>query len=249
MKTTETDLEVLSNYLRNQVGWVEIDRIKKAIPKKHSNAMKFEAMRHVGLLERDGNNVKLSVDGREYAGGDAAARAEVLRRRRRADPLYSATLEWMHFNNKILVPKTEIANYWHDHHADEIGGARGDALTDSTVFFMRMVGAAELGKFVADGAGRDTQLRMDEGRLQSFVTLEPPTENRLGGDQPVAPAATAAATPAPVSASPRVNIGAGLNVNVEIHVAANAKPATIEEIFKNMRKYLIDGAESAADGG
>jgi hypothetical protein len=46
-----------------------------------------------------------------------------------------------------------------------------------------------------------------------------------------------------------VAVGAGLNVNLEIHIAADAKPATVEEIFKNMRKYLIDGPDSSADGG
>jgi len=38
-------------------------------------------------------------------------------------------------------------------------------------------------------------------------------------------------------------------VNVEIHIAADAKPATIEEIFKNMRKYLLGQADSSANGG
>ena len=50
-------------------------------------------MRHLGLLERDGENVKLTVDGRDYAAGDGAKRAEVIRKRLRADALYFATLE------------------------------------------------------------------------------------------------------------------------------------------------------------
>lgn len=244
MKTTETDLEKVSVYLKNQVGWVELGKIRKAIPSKHANGMKIEAMRHIGLLDRDGENVKLTPDGRDFAGGDAAQRAEVMRKRLRVDSLYNATLEWMHFNDKTTVSKTDVANYWHDHHATEIGGAQGDGLTDSTVFFMRMVGVSELGKFVPAGVGRETHLKMDEARLEEFATGEPPAEEEV----PVTPRqATAAAAPA-VATPSQVNVGTGLNVNVEIHIAADAKAATIEEIFKNMRKYLLDGSDSTVDG-
>ncbi len=234
MKTTAVDLEKLSAYLKNQVGWVEIEKIKKAIPVKHASGFKIEAMKFLGLLERDGNNVKLTTpDGRDFAAGDAAKRAEIARRRLKAIPVYNDTLDWMHFNEKTDVPKTDIANYWHDNHSTETGGALGDALTDAAVFFMRMVGLAELGKFVPAGVGRDTHLEMDAVRLEEFVTGEAPPDPVEKGD-----GASGGPTPPP----PRVasSIGTGLNVNVEIHIAADAKPATIEEIFKNMRKYLIE---------
>ena len=248
MKTTATDLDKLSAYLENQVGWVEIDKIRKAIPSKHASGLKIEAMRHLGLLERDGNNVKLTVDGRDYAAGDDARRAAIMRTRLRAVPLYNATMEWMHFNDKTDVPKTDIANYWHDHHAADTGGAVGDALTDAAVFFMRMVGVAELGKFVAAGTGRDTHLEMDPSELAEFATGQPsaPTEDP-SLEAPVP--SIQDPPPLPSTTAPALTLGTGLNVNVEIHIAADAKPATIEEIFKNMRKYLLGQADSSANGG
>jgi hypothetical protein len=75
MKTTEVDLDKVAAYLKNQVGWVALDKIRKAIPSKHADVRKIEAMRHIGLLDRDGENVKLSADGREYAAGDETKRA------------------------------------------------------------------------------------------------------------------------------------------------------------------------------
>ncbi len=244
MKTTAADLEKVAGYLKSQVGWVELGKIRKAIPPKHANGMKIEAMRHIGLLDRDGENVKLTTDGRDFASGDVTKRAEVIRKRLRADSLYHATLEWMHFNDKTTVTKTDVANYWHDNHSAEIGGAEGDALTDSTVFFMRMVGLAELGKFVAAGTGRETHLKVDEGLLKEFATGEAPP-----GEEPIVPEPSSVRAPLSRSATPgQVNVGTGLNVNVEIHIAADAKPATIEEIFKNMRKYLLDGSDPTVDG-
>lgn len=247
MKTTEVDLDKVSSYLKSQVGWVSLDKIRKAIPAKHANAMKIEAMRHLGLLDRDGDNVKLTTDGRDYAGGDAAKRAEIMRKCLRADLLFSATLDWMHFNDKTSATKTDVANYWHDNHAADIGGATGDALTDSTVFFMRMVGVAELGRFVPAGVGRETHLVMDADLLTEFATGDPPPSDE-DTPQETQPKQLAAPAP-PTQPQGQFSLGAGLNVNVEIHIAADAKAATIEEIFKNMRKYLLDGSDSAADGG
>ena len=204
-------------------------------------------MRHLGLLERDGDNLKLTAEGREYAAGDVPKRGEVIRGRLRADPLYNATLDWMHYQKKFVPSKTDVANYWHDHHGDAIGGAEGDALTHAAVFFMRMVGLAELGKFTPAGRGRDTHLKMDEARLDEFATGAPPPDPVPERDAPpVPPTPAPPVAPAPAGA---VTIGAGLNVNLEIHIAADAKPATVEEIFKNMRKYLIDRPDSSADGG
>jgi hypothetical protein len=249
LKTTGTDLEKITGYLSNQVGWVQLNSLRASIPAKHADNRKVEAVRYLGLIDRDGENVKLTEAGREYAAGDAAARSAVMRKLLAGNALYKATVDWMHYQEKLAPNKTEIANYWHDHHQAETAGASNTALVDSAVFFMRMVGVADLGKFVAAGTGRETHLEMDPGKLAEFATgtAPPPAPEEPDGPppQPVAPPAV---VPAPVSPTPGVTVGAGLNVNLEIHIAADAKPATVEEIFKNMRKYLIDGPDSSADG-
>jgi hypothetical protein len=244
MKTTEADLDKVVGYLKSQVGWVALDKIRKAIPSKYVNGMKIEAMRHIGLIERDGENIKLTTDGREYASGDAARRAEIMRQRLRADGLYNATLEWMHFNDKAVATKNDVANYWHDHHTDEIGGAKGDALTDPAVFFMRMIGLAGLAKFTAAGAGRETHITVDPAALEDFATGQAPhADDPTLGDAPPLPP-----PPGDGSRTRVLDTAPALNVNVEIHIAADAKASTVEEIFRNMRKYLIDGPDTAADG-
>lgn len=248
IKTAIEDLDALAAFLRTQVGWVSTDAIKKAIPARHADNRKIEAMRYIGLLERDGANVKLTDDGRVYAGGSVPDRESILRKRLRAVPLYDATLTWLHWNKKESVNKADVGNYWHDKHEDLLGGAAGAALTDAAVFFMRLAGAAGLGKFVAAGVGRETHLEVDRPVLEEFVTGEvPPAEKLEPTDEtlqpPPAPAPTV--TPPPPTAS----MGAGLHVNVEIHIAADAKPATIEEIFKNMRKYLLEQPNATANGG
>jgi hypothetical protein len=51
-------------------------------------------------------------------------------------------------------------------------------------------------------------------------------------------------TPTP-TATPQagVSVAPGVNINIEIHIAADASSETIQEIFKNMRRYVLSGAQ------
>lgn len=52
----------------------------------------------------------------------------------------------------------------------------------------------------------------------------------------------------PTVQTPQVTVGSGVNINIEIHIAADASTQTIEDIFRNMRRYVLrpDGdAENA----
>ncbi len=53
--------------------------------------------------------------------------------------------------------------------------------------------------------------------------------------------AASQALPVPAAAAPVVSLGPGIHVNIEIHIAADASSDTIEEIFRNMRRYVLTG--------
>jgi hypothetical protein len=61
---------------------------------------------------------------------------------------------------------------------------------------------------------------------------------------PTEPSTSYAAAPAPPVA---VAVGPGININIEIHIAADASAETVQEIFKNMRRYVLSG-DGQADG-
>jgi len=45
---------------------------------------------------------------------------------------------------------------------------------------------------------------------------------------------------------PTFSVGPGVHINIEIHIAADASAETVEEIFKNMRRYVLSG-DGASD--
>jgi hypothetical protein len=251
IKTTMSDIDGLFSFLKGQVGWVPLDRVRKTIDSKLSDNRKLEASRYLGLIERDGANVRLSEAGRAYANGDEAARTEVMLAALKGVPLYFQTIVWIHHNNKTEPTKTDVGNYWHDKLQGELDGAKDAALTDAVIFFFRVAEAAGLGKFITPGKGRPIALlRSDLEAVKSAVTTASvvPAD---GAAPPAAPAALAAGqqhlpvSPVSIAAAPPANlkVSPAIHINLEIHIAADAMPDTVEEIFKNMRKYVLADAE------
>jgi hypothetical protein len=254
------DIDALGAYLKGQVGWVPLDRVKKTIDSKYADNRKLEAHRRLGLLDRDGSNIKLSERGRAYATStDPQERAQIMGTALREVSLYADTVEWLHHSNVENPTKTVVGNYWHDKHPEQLEGAQGAALTDAVIFFMRVADAAGLGKFTrATGSNPETYLKTDASAIEAFVSgksssdptdpagthLEPPAPTAQpapNGQTPAQPTVTTPASPTPIS----VSTSPAIHVNIEIHIAANATAETVAEIFKNMRKYVLNNPDDA----
>ena len=79
----------------------------------------------------------------------------------------------------------------------------------------------------------------------------PVTDAAEDGPEPVgqvAPAAPSGRAAPVVTTAPAVSVGQGIHINIEIHIAADASSETIEEIFRNMRRYVLTGEAPADDG-
>lgn len=258
IKTTIEDIDALGAYLKGQVGWVPLERVKKTIDSKYADNRKLEALKRIGILERDGVNVKLSERGREYVSAtDEHQKQNVMKRGLREVTLYVETIEWMHHSKIVDPSKTAVGNYWHDKHQGQLEGAQGAALTDAVIFFMRVAGAAGLGQFTRGSKAKtDSYLKTDAAAIEEFATAqitdgdhsEGAAAEQLEGapEQPMASAGPPTFTPTPV---PTVTVGASpaVHVNIEIHIAADATAETVAEIFKNMRRYILNNPDDGND--
>jgi hypothetical protein len=262
LKTTIEDFDTLSSYLASQVGWVPLDRVRKTLEGKYSDVRKLEAQKRVGFIERDGTNIKLSERGRTYAAAtDPSVRAELMSDALREVPLYVETVEWLHYSKVKDPTRTVIGNYWHDKHGSQLEGAKGAALTDAAIFFMRLAGAAGLGKFTrGSGKNPDSYLKSDPAAVEKFVTtrradveqsniktddIDPSAATLEDAEGPSVSNKQTAAGPPPVAINPQpsVTTSPAIHVNLEIHIAADATAETVAEIFKNMRKYVLNNPD------
>ena len=224
LKTTIEDLDALTAYLKTQVGWIQIDKVKKAIPSKHADNRKLEATRYVGLIDREGSTIKLTDPGRNYSSAaNDAAKARILRHS--PDPaIPPGRVDALQFEGLANYPATEVSCKVRR--------------TDAAIFFLRLMPS----KYIGAGNNRpETYLKVDTEALREYVTGEAATPETPSPRGPET-AATETGPPSslPVSGPVNVTSSPAVHINVEIHIAADAEPATIEEIFKNMRKYVLD---------
>lgn len=269
LKTTVEDLDKLTAYLRPTFGWVSLTKVKSNLEKVSDNR-KIEAAKWLGLIERDGQNIEITAEGRAWASAqDPTEKARIFASLLAAAPLYAQTMEWMYHTNKSEPTKTDVGDQWYKHYSDLLEGAQGAALGDGVIMFMRVAEAAGLGKFITAGRNRpETYFKGERAAIEKFydtyvlgrknghdevsedgaatqdggnVLLGAPT---TGSPQPIiAPGGAVAGTPqVTVQASPAIHI------NLEIHIAADATAETVAEIFKNMRKYVLnDGTAEVAE--
>jgi|GEM_PF-2017025 hypothetical protein len=256
LKTTMEDLEKLLSYLRTQIGLVDLAKVRGALDSKTTDNRKLEAAAYVGLIERDGQKIEITSEGRRFAtsldpGEKATVMAELLARKE----LYAATVEWMHYTAGPDTLKTAVADYWYKNHEGLLEGAKGAGLTDAVVFFMRFADAAGLGKYVSAGRGRpETYFKGDSDAIARLVLRAPGDTPPDGPASKLAPQLALTATPItnPAPSTPPAPTPQGtavpvatlkpsrvVNVNIEIHIPSDASPETITRILQSVRDNIL----------
>lgn len=250
IKTSIEDMEKLIGYINKQIGWVEVAKLQKSLGATAVDDRKIAAMVGLGLLQRDGGNLKITDLGKLFAGGDQAT---ALRAAMSDNELYRSTIEWLHYSKKAEATAADIGQYWESHHKDTLGDLKGTTLKDGAVCFGRIADGAGFGIFKVGRAGKETRFSSDLASIAAFLDGEVPVvvppsangevsmrdgsavnENGSAADGRSTAVAAPAAPVVTVSASPNVH------VNVEIHIAADATAETVSEIFRNMARYVLD---------
>ena len=110
----------------------------------------------------------------------------------------------------------------------------------------RLYGVLEL---IVEGAKAVGFIReWGNGRRTVDLAGPIPTEEPGEAAEALGPTAPRVARQVPIQAGqPVVSVGAGVYVNIEIHIAADASSETIEDIFRNMRRYVL--SDGQADDG
>ena len=264
IKATVEDLDKLLTYLRPNIGWIPLTKVKSSLDSKTTDNRKLDAAKYIGMINRDGQNIEITDAGRAYANArdDIGQKQAIMAKQLAAVELYRETISWMFHAPKMNPTKTDVSEQWHKHYTDLIEGAQGAALGDGVLFFMRVAEAAGLGKFITAGKGRpETYFKDERAAVEQFasdyitgettpatvtVAAEPQKAITALPAAPAAPAApaTPAASAAPVTPTVSVQASPAVHINVEIHIAADAKAETVAEIFKNMRRYVLSNPDA-----
>lgn len=231
-KATADDFNKIASYLVKYPDFVSINDMAASI-KKAADARKIEAASYLGLIEKQGNTVRLTEMGRKFARGNKEGKQLIICSLIKKIDLYRNTVDWIYHQKSEIANKTDIASFWTQNYAAATGAAKGDALSDGAVFFIRVAEMAGLGKFVPAGRGRESHLKIDRGKLETFYGTD--TLEIEGGPSPKEQVSAPLSIESRVPELPHYP---SINVNIQIHISADAKTTQIKDIFKYMAEYV-----------
>ncbi|MDQ3755301.1 MAG: hypothetical protein M3371_11295 [Acidobacteriota bacterium] len=187
---TAGDVREAIRFLKKRPAGVGLVEAQGALKKPIFDARKVAAYEFWGLVTRDGERLRLSALGREFA-RLLEPEAHVFRRVLRDVEAYHAALAWIDAEASEIVTHTNVAAFWcaaHPEIFEQCGEKDAEA---QVVSFFHLCQAAELGWLTIGKRGQPARLRVEREELTAYLT--PSERSNDGpphvGDQWVSPLA------------------------------------------------------------
>lgn len=239
---TASDVREVVQYLKKKPAGVTMVQAMDAVQKRVFDPRKVAAYEFWGIVVREGDRLKLSPLGWEFA-RKLAPEADAYRAVLDNASAYKSVLEWIHRENRELVTHTDVAAYWQEHHPDAVTHHDEKMLEANVVCFFHLCQAAELGTVTIGKRGQPARLRIDHDELRSYIEAARPllqddegsAEKDMKKNERYHTALTPTSTTAPPSKTPlaeddrlRVFISCGRDMEIVQRIEATLDLADIE---------------------
>jgi predicted nucleotide-binding protein len=169
--TSVEDIQSITAYLRTKPTGSSISEAE-AILKKAMDSRKVRAYVFWGMVQREGDRIKLSTRGWELARRTKTSE-QIIREILDSIVPYHSALEWIYHQKLESVTNSDVAAYWHDHHAESLGSANENTIKDQAVCFFRLVEGGGLGKLTLGRNGAATRLDVNRTALGDHIEAGP----------------------------------------------------------------------------
>lgn len=178
---TASDIREAVQFLKKRPAGVTIVEAMDDVKKRAFDPRKVTAYEFWGIVAREGDRLKLSPLGWEFA-RKLEPETHVYRRVLNNTIPYRAVLEWMDYQSLELVTHTDVAAYWQEHHREAIDRNSEKNLEGNVVSFFHLCQAAELGTVTIGKRGQPARLRLDREELHNYLEAKTPSS----ADEPTA---------------------------------------------------------------
>jgi hypothetical protein len=141
---TIEDVDDLIAYLKTKPTGTTPTDAKKVIRKQILDYRKIPAYLAWDIVKKEGVNLKLGDRGWDLA-RNSRPKHIIYQEILKSDAAYLAALEWAFHQGLEEVTTVDIAAYWHEHYATEVGGNE-KAIRDQAACFFRLCEASNAGK-------------------------------------------------------------------------------------------------------
>lgn len=168
IRTTIKDIEVFCRYLATKPTGATISEAKAVLDSKVLDNRKISAFRFWGLIEGNGEKMRLTDAGQRLAKDKFAKRAEVLKKVVAQIQPYAAIVERVVSRGESIITATEVGSHWHQHFPDLVSD-KDKTLNDQAVCFFQLAESADLGKLTIGRRDQPTRFNFSEDNARRFV--------------------------------------------------------------------------------
>lgn len=182
IRTTVEDIERVCSYLATKPIGATLAEARAVVDNKHLGGRKLAALKFWGLLEDEGDRIKITEQGRQAVRNSNAYRSNVLQKVVHQIPPYAAIVEKVHFGGEATVTANEVAAHWYEHFNDSVSESEV-TLNDQAICFFHIAQAADLGALIIGRRGQQTRFEFDAEVARTFidVSIEDTQQGALPG--------------------------------------------------------------------
>ena len=174
IRTTPDDIHAVCAYLETKPTGATLAEAKAVVDKKNLDGRKLAALKFWGLIEDNGNKMKITDRGRQCVKDSGASRSGVLREVVRQVAPYSSVVERVAHRREETISATDVAAHWYEHFRNEVSDS-DKILNDQAVCFFQIAQSADLGVLTIGRKGLPTRFDFDTGAVSAF--MDGPSEN------------------------------------------------------------------------
>ena len=173
--TTLDDVRQLVRFLKNKPTGSTLKEAKAIVKRQILDPRKVNAYETWSVIAREGDRIRLSDIGWRLAREPENENA-ILKVALGSVHLYQLALEWAYNQELPTVTNVDVANYWHEHHAEELGTDKENTIKDNAVCFFHLAEGAGFGVVKVGRRGQLTRLEICVESLAEYLdqTIEPP---------------------------------------------------------------------------
>ena len=174
IRTTPDDISAVCAYLVTKPTGATLAEAKAVVDKKNLDGRKLTALKFWGIIEDDGNKMKITDRGRRCVKDSGSSRSGVLREVVRRVPTYLSVVERVAHRHEETISATDVAAHWHEHFKSEVSDS-DKTLNDQAVCFFQIAQSADLGELIIGRKGLPTRFDFDTDAVRAF--MDGPSEN------------------------------------------------------------------------
>lgn len=247
--TSKEDIDKLVDNLRRKPTGVTIDEARATMDPKLLDGRKLNAYRTWGIIVENGTKLELTSRGRAYSQSTEEEKVKIFAEIIRSHEVYKLTVEWMSNLRSDQLAASDVAAHWYEHFRQDVGTDSGQTIIYQVACFMNVAAAAGLGDYKIGRKGLQTRLELNRSAVRAFVDKLHgdfnPSGVTIGANEPIVKPEVKLPNVEPMLnptvVSPPVlpqSQSPSLHIDIQIHLASDATPDQIDQIFASMAKHL-----------